>query len=300
MSNVKRNFIIGDEWLYFKIYCGPKSADKILTQALKPLCEELLNQGIITKWFFIRYSDPQLHIRIRFLLSDVKEIGKVIIQFNQAIAKYVDSGLISKVQSETYSRELERYGWQLTEHAESFFFNDSNMIIQLLDMLDEEAGEEIRWLFSLCAIDQLLSDFNFDLNQKHDLLERMKTSFANEFNMEKNLKLQMDDKFRNNRKKITDFLTRQNIDEDVSPIFELLVDYSERNKSVAKAIEAENDNIIHLNDLMPSYIHMLCNRMFRAKQRLHEMVLYDFLYRFYKSEIAKQKSRKPQLELVVQ
>ena len=47
--------------------------------------------------------------------------------------------------------------------------------------------------------------------------------------------------------------------------------------------------------LMGSYIHMLINRLFKSKQRLHEMVIYDFLFRYYKSEIAKKKY-KPQLQ----
>jgi len=40
---------------------------------------------------------------------------------------------------------------------------------------------------------------------------------------------------------------------------------------------------------MASYSHMMVNRLFKSKQRLHEMVLYDFLHRYYKSEIARQK-----------
>ena len=65
-----------------------------------------------------------------------------------------------------------------------------------------------------------------------------------------------------------------------------------------KILRKEKDNVRErsLNDLMGSYIHMLMNRLFKSKQRVHEMVMYDFLFRYYKSEIAKKKYS-PKLEL---
>ena len=40
---------------------------------------------------------------------------------------------------------------------------------------------------------------------------------------------------------------------------------------------------ISITNLLASFIHMSINRCFRSKQRLYEMMLYDFLYRKYKS-----------------
>jgi hypothetical protein len=51
----------------------------------------------------------------------------------------------------------------------------------------------------------------------------------------------------------------------------------------------EKDREIMLDDLLGSYIHMMMNRMFRTRQRLMEMVLYDFLFRTYKSALAKNR-----------
>ena len=42
---------------------------------------------------------------------------------------------------------------------------------------------------------------------------------------------------------------------------------------------------------MASYIHMMLNRIFKARQRTYEMLLYDLLYRFYKTTLAKEKSK---------
>ena len=65
----QRTFIIGDNWLYYKIYTGAKTSELILTESIRPVVEELLKNNIIQKWFFIRYSDPHYHIRIRIYLN---------------------------------------------------------------------------------------------------------------------------------------------------------------------------------------------------------------------------------------
>lgn len=70
-ETTQRNFNIGSEWLYYKFYCGVKTADKLLTEVIKPLTEELQTKQLIDKFFFIRYTDPDLHIRLRFHLIDI-------------------------------------------------------------------------------------------------------------------------------------------------------------------------------------------------------------------------------------
>jgi hypothetical protein len=40
-------------------------------------------------------------------------------------------------------------------------------------------------------------------------------------------------------------------------------------------------------ELVPSLIHMHANRLLRSAQRAQELVLYDFLYRIYESELVR-------------
>lgn len=77
------------------------------------------------------------------------------------------------------------------------------------------------------------------------------------------------------------------------PLFQMI---DEKSQAVApickKLLELYNNkepNPFLLNDLLSSYSHMMVNRLFKTKQRTHEMVLYDFLHRYYKAEIARLK-----------
>ncbi|MBK6829054.1 MAG: thiopeptide-type bacteriocin biosynthesis protein [Chitinophagaceae bacterium] len=64
VSGIQRNFLPGSSWLYYKIYCGSKSADEILLNVIQPLTTELQLGKLISQWFFIRYNDPDFHIQV--------------------------------------------------------------------------------------------------------------------------------------------------------------------------------------------------------------------------------------------
>ena len=57
---MKRDFTIGSEWLFYKIYCGYTTADELLKAIIGPLSKRLAQQGLIDNWFFIRYADHKV------------------------------------------------------------------------------------------------------------------------------------------------------------------------------------------------------------------------------------------------
>jgi len=298
-KTLKRIFSIGDEWLYYKLYCGSKTADEILINVIKPVTYKLLKKNIIDKWFFIRYSDSNLHLRVRFHYNNPENIFNIISLVNIAAKTYIENDLIWKVQIDTYKREIERYGSNSIGFAEELFFYDSEMIVNMIDMIDGEEGEIVRWLFAVRAIDSFLEDFSFNEFQKFKLLENLKNGFGREFGMNKNLKIQLDKKFRNERQKIIDVLNKNNDSKsEMKPLFDLITKKSISVKPLVLNILHINNNNksdYTLDNLMGSYIHMSMNRIFKSKQRMHEMVIYDLLFKYYKSEIAKKKY-KPQLQ----
>lgn len=77
MKEIQRAFIPGNKWLYFKLYTGYKTSDMILSKKIFVIINNLKRQNLIDKWFFIRYADPEHHIRIRFLMKNEYYIGKI-------------------------------------------------------------------------------------------------------------------------------------------------------------------------------------------------------------------------------
>lgn len=289
MDNTKQHFFLGESWLYFKVYIGFKTADLLLKEIIFPLTQQLKQEKIISHWFFIRYNDPDFHIRIRLFLPNVDKLGSIIQKIHKSLQSFFDDGLIWKIQYDTYNREMERYGEQTIELSEHLFCADSEMVASLLKSLYGDDCEKKRWLLSLRAIDELLSSFGYSIHRKLALLNLLQESFKKEFNINGNLKKQFSLNFRQNR---TDVEKIIKVSKEEYPLLCPIFEKSEKTKMlVGQILESENNNILQvpLDSLLNSYIHMMVNRFFRTKPREHELILYDFLYRYYDSEINKIK-----------
>ena len=293
MSNQsQRNYVVGDHWLYYKIYTGFKTSDSVLTEVVKKTADILIEKKIINKWFFIRYADPDHHLRVRFFLIDRSKIGEVIVLFYQLLEPFLQQELVWNVQIDTYKREIERYGNDNIKFSEQLFYVESNMIVKLLELIEGDLGEEIRWLFGMKAIDNLLTVFGNNEFDKLNILENLKNAFNEEFAINKSLKKQLDSKYRNAKAKIGNFMAAVNSDPDYADLKTILDEKDKLSIPIIKDVMALRNNNqleIDLHHLLSSYIHMIMNRLFRADNRLHEMIIYNFLFQVYKSSCARQK-----------
>jgi thiopeptide-type bacteriocin biosynthesis protein len=279
-QDVQRNFSIGSEWFYLKLYCGAKSADVILQFGLKNVLEKAQNENWIDKWFFIRYNDPNPHLRIRFHLTKISYLQEIIGLIDFYIKPF---DVIWKIQTDTYKRELERYGYTTIHQAESIFYADSTAYLAFLDATEGDARENIKWLWGLRAIDQLLDAFGYSLPNKKKLIETIRDSFALEFNADQHLKKQLDKKYRENRKEIEQFIEGKEVLFD-----DILIQKLEVLKNpISEILKSEEQN---LDSKVVSFIHMLVNRLISSNPRHHELLMYDFLLRNYTSQIAKLRS----------
>jgi thiopeptide-type bacteriocin biosynthesis protein len=293
-KEIQRNFIIGDEWNYFKIYTGFKTADAILTDCIYPLSHSLVVNKMIDKWFFIRYSDPKFHLRIRFHVCDPNHAPAVMMNFNQIVKKYLNSSLVWKVQADTYNRELERYGMDTMELSEALFWHDSEMICKVIAFDKVKQDENLRWLLGLKMMDILLNDFGFSLSEKYNFLDTLQDNFGKEFGINAESRRQFGQKYRNEKTKIEKILDKNaEQDEEYLSSFKPIFEKSEASKLVIEAIRNKitASSNPSLNDLLSSYIHMTLNRLFRTQQRTHELVLYDYLFRYYTSLQAREKQK---------
>ena len=284
MNNVQRTFIPGDRWLYVKIYTGFKTADQLLTEVIPTIANRLLADRVISKWFFIRYADPELHLRLRFLLLDTKNMHVPVLLLNQALQTFIQNDLVWKVQLDTYQREIERYGADTMELSESLFFYDSQYFTEILRTLQDDEAETGRWRLALVSIDALLNDFGFDLTQKTEFISKVKDNFVREFGLE-NSRSQLSDKYRAHRKAVEALLEAR--DEKFRNVYHILEARSKAQKPVANQIVQYVEKGEKCSTLLSSYTHMMMNRWFRSKQRMHEAVVYDFLLKYYKSVMAR-------------
>ena len=177
----------------------------------------------------------------------------------------LEEELVWKVQTESYGRELERYGASTMELSETLFFKQSQLIVQLLQ---QELSEERYFIKVLRIVDNLISYFSFDEDTKIRFLENNSISFSNEFELDKQAKLDAKNKYQKLKQSITDEFADQGL-VDSSIFFNEVKEIIILNKKGLLEISIEN--------YVASQVHMLVNRAFRDKQRLYEMLVYEFL-----------------------
>jgi lantibiotic biosynthesis protein len=281
---VKRKFTIGDEWLFFKLYTGLKTAENSLIKGVKPFITELFSKASIEKWFFIRYSDPDYHIRLRIQAKDKDRFQYIIQTFKKHFKPFEDSQEIWKVQTDTYGRELERYGSHLIEEVETIFFYDSNFCLDMLTALHGDEGERYRWQIALKSVDSYLNSFKYSLEEKIEVITKGRDAFAIEFNSDKNLRSSLSRLYKTHQKNIEllfgDTGHENNI---ISTLDRHLSEREVRFEKPASIIIQASTEQSRLNHWMLQYTHMNINRIFKSKQRLHEYVIYDLLLHYYKS-----------------
>jgi thiopeptide-type bacteriocin biosynthesis protein len=280
------------EWLYVKLYGGPSTLDDLLASEIALLLRSALQSEIVSRWFFIRYADPQQHLRLRFQMPSEECQTRLLALVSKVFHPLLAEGRIWKIQFDTYEREIERYGGPVAAlTAEDVFCADSQAVLEVLQSLDGDAGLDMRWRIALLGIDRLLADFGFDLAQRRAAIERMRDGYHTEFRVGSATKKQLGDRFRAERRRLESLFEDSATPSAAADIAgrafgsrsSALIEAVRRFRSLDEAGSLQTP----IHDLLSSFVHMHVNRMMPSAQRVHEMVLCDFLYRIYDGQLAR-------------
>lgn len=281
INPVQRKFNLGSEWIFIKIYGGAILLDNILKTKIVSLVKIFEENNIIDKWFFIRYNDPENHIRLRFHLTAENHLGEAIRLLNETLSEEILNKTIYKIQYDAYERELERYGDDMIENCESLFWRDSTCIINMLST-DENYDENSRMCFALRSIDEYLNSFNIDILDRIHFTDMLCESFCKEFGEIKTLKKELDKLYRVNRNLVEDcFEKDDNHYKYLEPFYQRRKYLNDITLKMLEYYSLQNIEGIHI-PILPSIIHMSINRIFPASQRKYEMIMYYFLNKYYK------------------
>ncbi|MFG2208620.1 lantibiotic dehydratase [Streptomyces sp. NPDC048638] len=125
---------VGGEWLYVKIYTSFRLHDEVLAEHLPSLVNSV--QEFTDRWFFIRYSDPDPHLRIRFHGDADRLLTDVLPGVRKWAERLRERGVIREWNLDSYEPEFARYGGlDVMESAEQVFQADSEFALAQLQLL---------------------------------------------------------------------------------------------------------------------------------------------------------------------
>nr|MDC2856470.1 thiopeptide-type bacteriocin biosynthesis protein [Ningiella sp. W23] len=239
---------------------------------------------------FIRYSDPDWHIRVRFHGEPNILCGELLPLLNNLLDQMIESGELHKVELMTYEREVERYGGpESIGLVESLFMYDSSLVAKACLLVDDY-GEDIRWRIALNYTHKLLNLFDYSDAERLNLISHLRDGFGNEFNENSILRKQLGNRFREYQAQLDDDFNKLNIaatdelDEIQTFISKLFKEWMSDAEPVVKVLVKlikENKLNCTRDSLLSSLLHMHNNRMFKAYGREQEFVIHDLLRRKY-------------------
>ena len=291
--SAKRRFPPGSEWLYLKLYGGAATLDRLLATTLGEALRKAQATGGTDRWFFIRYNDPETHLRLRLHGPPARLESEVWPLLRAACAACLDAGNLWRIQLDTYERELERYGGPLgMALAEEMFFADSQAVLDFFQA-SPEAGMDLRWRLTLKGMDALLEDLGLSLEQKLAVVQSAREGFGSEFHVNKAFEIQLGTRYRHESRALEALVFGPPEAAGAArPGLVALQHRSARVRAVAKLLrqaEQEGKLTSPLYDLANAQLHMHANRMLPEEPRSHELILHDFLCRLYRSRLARQK-----------
>lgn len=289
----------GSPWLYVKLYAGTAGAERVLREVVGPTIRSALASGAAEEWFFVRYADPDWHIRLRLRGVPGRLLAEVAPAIHDLATPLLEDGSASRVQIDTYEPELDRYGGSLgLELSERLFWVDSEAALAIVESSIGDTLGDVRWRLCLCGMDRLLQDLGLAPEAQCAVLERARRSLASELQVDRALERSLGDRYRRERSALAALLARgadpgESGVSGGSPIARGLASLRRRSERLAeigaalRAADREGALQVPLADLAGSYLHMSANRILRADARAQELVLYDFLARVVRSRMAR-------------
>jgi thiopeptide-type bacteriocin biosynthesis protein len=290
-----RELAPGSEWLYVKVYGGHAAADELLTRVVHPLVSEAVADGVADRWFFLRYADPHPHLRVR-LHGEGSRLLTLLGRFEERLRPKLREGTVSRIQVDTYVREIERYGGDAGMlPCEGVFGADSEAAARLIALL-AEGSERDRWGWALLSIDSMLQAFGYDLTARHAFEERRAAAYASELRMEGDFEHGLNKAYRRERSFVDGLLAPK--EEATGLLARARAALDDRSRALRphvaalRSAERARQLTTSVDDILASLVHMTANRMVRTFPRQQELVLHTYLARSYASMLARQRARR--------
>jgi lantibiotic biosynthesis protein len=148
----------GSDWLFLKLYCPRSLEEDVIAGPLRKFGQFIRSAGLADAWFFVRFADPDPHLRIRFHGDPHTLMGELLTQVCGWATDLIADGTCHRFGFDTYDRELERYGGESgIDLAEAVFSADSAAVAELLHLSREELVTLDTTTLAVLSIDDLLA-----------------------------------------------------------------------------------------------------------------------------------------------
>ncbi|MFA8435482.1 MAG: thiopeptide-type bacteriocin biosynthesis protein [Marinifilaceae bacterium] len=271
---MNKSLNINNNVLFLKVYVGTLKADELLVDLFQSFN---IHGNEDFDFFFIRYADPDPHLRLRFFFRDRNKIKFYL----ESILKYFGAHpFVRNVTIDDYHRELERYGVENIVNCEKLFFTDSaNVAIMVLNTLEDQ---EMRLRLGIGMFSYYLEYCFEDCEKVLSYLNTVRESYREEFNYSNDVKNCVSKHYR--LLYSGNLISEEN--ELVHRFLEQNIDLDQYRQDLRKILR---ESTVDSMGLIGSLIHMFYNRLFPSYQRELEYLSYELMVRLFRTKLSLEK-----------
>ncbi|QUI21681.1 lantibiotic dehydratase [Vallitalea pronyensis] len=260
VSHPQRYKLPGSEWLYVKWYGTGKRFEEFLGGQLREFCLMAQQRQWVKSSFFIRYADPEQHIRLRFLGEPQQLMGTFMPQLHQFASKCLQEGMLSQIMIDTYDPEIERYGGpECMGMAHQWFCMDSSIIMEWLRLKEQGLLPIHKDMLVVISVIDIMEQFGISFDEQLAFLDEMVNykAYLDVFRSQRSLYMKLAD-----ARNAFEGLKSHKAGEVLIPAFQarrtLLHDYG------VQLAQKENSQTYYVKRLnaMHSLIHLHINRLY--------------------------------------
>ncbi|WP_242401391.1 lantibiotic dehydratase [Brevibacillus laterosporus] len=263
--------IPGSDWLFLKLYGGQNRQEEFIVDQIHKFADSIVQKGAADEWFFMRYVDPDPHIRLRFHGKPEKLMQEVLPLLKPWIQECQKEGFIQKMMIDTYDREVERYGGpDIIADAESVFARDSQTSTKLLELLRYKQTGLPNYVLATISIIDIMTTFGLSFEKQLAWMEQVakKETQRDDFRKWRKPLLSLADP-RNEWQGLRDLPSGEVIREAFSLRIEALKKFGEKVAEGEKTKTLWNPPPLILGGL----IHLHCNRLFGVNREMEEKTM---------------------------
>lgn len=273
------------EWTYYKIYLPSGQISRFLAEKIGPWIQSLEKGLPHLRWFFVRYRDPEPHIRLRFQHKDLRELRRIE-QGISLLRKWEREGEIRRFEIRPYQPEWVRYPPFLIQECESLFHASSRFVLGLLTQQGEEALSLEQPLALWKPLDGLFQGLGWPWEKRSQFFQSLFQSMV--------LTEQMDPsalkKLKSTYWRAGDSWKKR--DWESSPVPSdwtyALMPMEENGRSLAQRIQ--NLPETRKDTLIADLVHMHLNRHLELGSRDQEILVYYLIWKKYRQLVHFRKS----------
>lgn len=266
----------GSDWLYLKLYGGREPEDDILGGALREFLAALPRRERELPFFFLRYSDPEPHLRLRFHGDPKRLQRKLVPRLGDWAEGLVRAGQCRSFAFDTYEREIERYGGPAAMGvAERIFAADTRAVLSLIEATPLREGVDTRVRVAIGSLHRLLRGLGAD-GLARGWWRQKYAGFRHETSEE----------YRRIAKDVAATIAGEGLANGVADAFAIYDRLVPSLGSELRELERRGSLTCPLESIAESLMHMHCNR-FLGTDRALERRAIGLLLRGYEAQWAR-------------